>query len=198
MNQFEEVIRKRRSIYDLGNKPVLTEQEVTKIVEECLWNAPSAFNSQSPRVILLFGKSYQDFWHMVLETLRQIVPPAKFKPTEEKIASFAKGLGTILYFEDDAVVQDLQNKFPTYADKFPKWSEQANAILQYMIWTALAEKNVGATIQHYNPLIDEQVRTAYAVPPTWRLIAQMPFGSIDAAAGEKTHVPLDQRLKIYR
>lgn len=99
---------------------------------------------------------------------------------------------------DDHVTADLQAKFPLYADNFPVWAEQANGILQYMVWTSLAENNVGASLQHYNPLIDEKVREEWRLPQSWRLRAQMPFGSIEASVGKKTYLPMDMRLKVFK
>ena len=97
-----------------------------------------------------------------------------------------------------AVVEDLQSRFPLYRDNFPRWSEQASGMLQYVVWTSLAEQNIGASLQHYNPLIDEKVREEWRLPQSWRLRAQMPFGSIEASAGEKTYLPMDMRLKVFK
>ncbi|WP_235899137.1 hypothetical protein [Suipraeoptans intestinalis] len=35
---------------------------------------------------------------------------------------------------------------------------------------------IGASLQHYNPVIDDMVRERYKLPKTYRLVAQMPFG----------------------
>ena len=198
MSCFQEAIQKRRSIYTLGTQVNLSHNEISKVIECCLFNAPSAFNSQSARLVLLFGESYQKFWKMVLNTLKKLVPPENFGPTEKKILSFSKGIGTILFFEEEKTIQKLQKDYPTYAEQFPKWSEQGSAILQYMIWTALAEKGIGASLQHYNPLIDSKTRQLFQLPDSWQLIAQMPFGSIEAPAGVKTHLPLEKRVHLFK
>lgn len=49
-----------------------------------------------------------------------------------------------------------------------------------MVWTALANSDIGANLQHYNPLIDDAVRQAFNIPNNWELVAQMPFGGIGA------------------
>ncbi len=59
-------------------------------------------------------------------------------------------------------------------------------------------KGFGATLQHYNPLIDEEVRKEWGVPENWKLIAQMPFGKPVVPAGEKEYQPLENRVKIYK
>ena len=117
--------------------------------------------------------------------------------TIEKIKTFSVGLGTVLFFEDASTVESLQKKFPLYAENFPKWSLESNGMLQYMIWLALSEKNIGASLQHYNPLIDDEVKLAFDLPGHWQLLAQMPFGSIERPADEKSFLPMDERLKIF-
>ena len=97
-----------------------------------------------------------------------------------------------------AVVEDLQSRFPLYRDNFPRWSEQASGMLQYVVWTALAEQNIGASLQHYNPLVDEAVAKEWKIPDSWKLIAEMPFGSIEVPAGEKSFLPIDERVKIFK
>lgn len=195
---FAELTGIRRTIYNLGNDPVLPEQDITKLIEKCVWETPSSFNSQSARVIILYGESYQKFWALVEDTLRAIVPADKFEPTHEKVQSFRAGLGTILFFYDEEVIRGLQEKFPLYKERFEKWAEHENAMAQYMVWAMLAEHKIGASLQHYNPVIDEGVRKMFDVPPSWRLIAQMPFGSIAAAADAKDHEPLEKRVKIFK
>ncbi len=194
MNTFLEDIKKRRSIYALSDKSPLSNAQLKELLDEAVANAPSAFNSQSSRVVLLTGESHKKLWKIVEDTLRAIVPAENFKPTEEKIASFAAGYGSILYLEDQSVVEGLQEQFPGYADNFPVWSQQASGILQFIVWTALAQEGLGATVQHYNPLIDEKVAEVFELPSNWKLIAQMPFGVGTAPAGDKAIAPLDARV----
>lgn len=194
----EQAIEKRRSIYHIGDKPELSDQEIVEIVEQSVKYCPTAFNSQSARVAVLFGNNHHRFWEFVRETLRKVVPEDKFAPTEAKIDSFDAGHGTILFFEDETVVQKLQQDFPLYKENFPRWSEQSNGMLQYIIWTALAEHNIGASLQHYNPLINELVAKEWNIPGGWKLIAEMPFGNIEAPAGEKAMIPVAERVKIFK
>ena len=115
----------------------------------------------------------------------QIVPADAFAATEGKINSFAAGTGTVLFYEDQDVVKGLQEQFPLYADNFPVWSEQSSGIAQYAVWVALSEAGIGASLQHYNPLPDAAVAARWGVPASWKLRAQMPFGSNEAGFGEK-------------
>ncbi len=65
------------------------------------------------------------------------------------------------------------------------------------MWTALSEINVGASLQHYNPIVDEEVAQTYDIPANWKLRAQLVFGSIEAPAGEKTFMDDAARFKSF-
>ena len=96
------------------------------------------------------------------------------------------------------VVKGLQEQFALYADNFPIWAEQSNGMAQFAVWTALADAGVGASLQHYNPLVDEVVRKHWGVHGNWQLRAQMPFGSNEAPFPEKTFIDDDIRFKTVR
>lgn len=193
-----EAVVKRRSIYQLGKDEIVSSQKIIEMINTAVKYAPTAFNSQSARVVVLFGENYKKFWQMVMAKLREIVPTEKFAATEDKINSFMQGYGTVLFFEDEAVIEALQKKFPLYQDNFPKWSLQSGGMLQFIIWTMLEKAGLGASLQHYNPLIDADAAKMFDIPATWKLLAQMPFGSIAAPADEKTFLPLEERIKVFK
>ena len=193
---FNETITKRRSCYHLGKLSAEKQKQVPQILEKCILNAPTAFNSQGARVILLENENHKKLWNIVLETLRERVPEANFAPVQEKINTFAAASCTVLYLEDILVTENLQNQFPTYATNFPTWAQQANGMLQFSVWCALAEAGIGANLQHYNPIIDSEVHRAFNIPATWRLVAQMPVGEILSAPQDKTYEPIEKRLKV--
>ncbi|MDR1538215.1 MAG: nitroreductase family protein [Clostridiales bacterium] len=196
MNSFLEAIENRRTIYDLSSTCAIPDDHIERILEIAIKHSPSAFNSQSSRITLLKGREHKKLWSIVLETLEKIAAPQAFEGTKKKIGSFSDSYATVLYFEDQETVETLQKNFPSYAANFPIWSNQASGILQFVIWTALAQEGLGASLQHYNPLIDEKVKETWSIPQNWKLIAQMPFGDPAGVAGEKTFLPIDERLKV--
>ncbi|MDO5055971.1 MAG: nitroreductase family protein [Lautropia sp.] len=187
----------RRSIYALTKNLPVPAAEVVSVVEHAVKHTPSSFNSQSTRLIVLLGAEHEKLWQLTEKALAAIVPADKFQPTKDKLASFAAGAGTVLFFEDQNVVKGLQEQFAAYADNFPIWSEHTSAMHQYAIWTALASLGVGASLQHYNPVIDQAVADTWNVPANWKLRAQLVFGGIGAPAGEKQFAPVADRLKVY-
>ncbi len=196
-SNFNQAVENRRSIYAIGKESPISDQEIQAIVEHAVKYVPASFNSQSARVVILLKEQHDKLWELTKETLRKIVPAESFAATEEKINSFKNGYGTVLFFEDQAVVEGLQNSFALYKDNFPIWSLQSSGMLQFTIWTALEEAGLGASLQHYNPLIDDQVKAEWGIPESWKLWAQMPFGKVLAPAGEKEFLPLEARVKVF-
>ena len=190
-------IKQRRTIYAVGKSVALTPEQIESVIKEAVNHSPSAFNSQTSRIVTLFGDSHLQFWNIVRETLRKIVPDAAFEGTNAKINSFAAGYGTVLFYEDQDVVKSLQEQFALYADNFPVWSEHSSAIAQFAVWTALSEQNIGASLQHYNPIVDAEIAEIFDIPANWKLRAQLVFGSIEAPAGEKTFMAEADRFKTF-
>lgn len=197
-DQFLSLAKQRRSIYDLGRSIEVPENELISTIKTAVKQAPSAFNSQSSRVVILLGQEHNRFWELTREQLKKIVPNEKFQGTADKLDSFAAAAGSVLFFEDQEVVKKLQEQFASYSDHFPVWSEHSTGIAQYAVWLALTEKGIGANLQHYNPLIDDEVRAAWNVPAAWKLSAQMNFGAIRSPAGEKTYLEDDKRFIIAK
>ena len=194
---FLDHIKQRRTIYAVGKNVALTPEQIESVIKEAVNHSPSAFNSQTSRIVTLFGESHLQFWNVVRETLRKIVPEAAFEGTNTKINSFAAGYGTVLFYEDQDVVKSLQEQFALYADNFPVWSEHSSAIAQFAVWTALSEQNIGASLQHYNPIVDAEIAEIFDIPANWKLRAQLVFGSIEASAGEKTFMAEADRFKTF-
>ena len=195
---FIEQIKQRRSIYAIGKNVSQKPEQLDAVIQEAIKQSPSSFNSQSSRAVTLYGESHTKFWEIVRETLRKMVSEENFESTSQKIDSFSAGYGTVLFYEDQDVIKDLQDQFPLYADNFPVWSEHSSAIAQFATWTALAEINIGASLQHYNPIVDEEVAQTFDIPANWKLRAQLVLGSIEAPAGEKTFMNDSERFKSFR
>ena len=197
MSTFVSAISARRSQYALIDAAALSDSEIVDLIRSVAGEVPSAFNSQPQRAVVLFGEDHHRLWAIVHDALRAVVKDdTAFAATEQKIDGFDAAHGTILYFDDTTVTTNLQERFPSYAANFPVWAQQANGMLQFAVWSALAEAGIGANVQHYNPLIDDAVRDAFGIPADWKLIAQMPFGEVTAPAGEREHMPLDEQIQV--
>lgn len=197
-NHFIDAVQKRRSIYQIGSESPIDDNRIIEIIGQMVKHTPSSFNCQSARAVVLFGEHHKKLWDIVFKTLLPVLDAEKKSQTEQKIQGFAAGHGTVLYFEDFEAIQPLMVQFPLYQDKFPVWSQNANGMLQFAVWTALEENGLGASLQHYNPLIDDAVHAEWKLPSGWQLTGQMPFGAPAGKPGEKSFEPLEKRMLVFR
>ena len=195
----KEALKHRRSYYAIGNQTTLPDDAIEEILDFAAFPIPSAFNSQSTRMVLLLKEHHQKLWDIVKNTLKSSISATAYTTTEAKInKSFAAGYGTVLFFEDRNIIANLQKAFPLYHEKFPLWSQQTSAMHQLGVWTMLEDAGFGASLQHYNPLIDEQVIATWKLPETWELVAQMPFGLPLEPPGKKEFKPLCDRVRVFK
>ncbi len=195
---FLTAVADRRTFYGISKEAVVSEERIKEIVEHAVKYTPSAFNSQSARVVVLLGAQHDRLWDITMEALRKVVPAEYFGDTENKINSFKNGYGTVLFFEDNSIVEALQQQFALYKDNFPVWSQQSSGMHQYVVWTALEMEGLGASLQHYSELIDADVKKEWNIPDNWKFIAQMPFGKPTADPGAKEYQPLEARVKVFK
>lgn len=203
LNQSEKSLTKsmqeRRSVYALSPKSPVPDERIVSLVQHAVTYVPSAFNSQTQRVLVLLGDRHKTFWNDVtLSALKKVVPAGSFADTQEKITSFANAYGTVLFFHHQPTTDSMMEQFALYRDNFPLWAQQANGMLQYAVWMLLENEGFGASLQHYNPLVDQGVYDTFDVDRSWKLLAQMPFGVPTAWPGAKEFMPVEQRMRVLR
>ena len=72
-NHFQALIENRRTIYAIGKNVKQSTDELVEIIENAIVHAPSAFNSQTSRAVLLFGSEHTAFWNMVFDKLKEFL-----------------------------------------------------------------------------------------------------------------------------
>lgn len=184
-------LRLRRSIYNINSELPVTEDEVVALIEEITELVPDSFNMKSARVAVVLGAKHRQLWQLIYDAFEG-------KVAKEKIGGFRAGAGTVLYFYDKKTVEALQAKVPAYAHNFPIWSQQANGMLQFSIWSALRELGIGASLQHYNPVIDASVKKFLGLPDDYVLVAQMPFGGIVQDREAKAKEDISLRVSVHK
>ncbi|KAL2007691.1 hypothetical protein VTN00DRAFT_7673 [Thermoascus crustaceus] len=198
-----ELAKARRTYYKLSNKSPVPDSKIEELVNSAILHVPSSFNTQSTRLVVLLHKEHERLWDIIIDAFGGLVktgaiPEEMWKnQTLPKLQGLKAGVGTILFYEDPAHIAPLSEKFALYKDHFGPWAEHSNAMHQYYLWTGLESLGFGATLQHYNPIIDAPVASAYNVPSDWRLIAQLVFGAPAGQPGEKQYKPVEERVKIY-
>ena len=196
---FIEAISHRRSNYHLENISPVATTHILETIDRILAVVPSPFNVQSARIVVLFDEQHIALWDIVERELESRIPKDIFAKTHQKLhRSFRSGFGTILIYEDEATLDKLRIDAPDYAENVNRWSEQSSGMLQFALWTALEDMGFGASLQHYNPLIDKAVSERWLIDKSWRLIAQMPFGlPKDTPAPHIQKLPIHQRRLVF-
>ena len=166
-----ESLKARRTYYAIDRALPVPIDRVIDMTRELTELVPDAFNMKSSRVVVVHGEKQDELWNRIYDVFQG-------KVARDKIDGFRAGSGTILYFYDAAVVEAFQKQFPRYADNFPVWASQSSGMLQLSIWSGLRELNIGASLQHYNPVIDGAVKELLHLPEEYVLVAEMPFGGI--------------------
>lgn len=211
-----DIARKRRSIYHLKNKISVSDDKLITMIEDSIRLAPTPFNNQSVRAVILLGKYHARFWELLNHAARNIFSIQNYKQNHQgKIISFSRGYGTILFFTDTSVVNSFAKDISMFKRRsFVNWSEQAQGSAQFLVWVALAEKNIGASIHHYDAALNNSINTRhlkindhvlqrnikkrFKLPDSWDLRTEMVFGGIGAPARNKSMIPNSKRFKVFK
>lgn len=199
---FTEATQKRRSIRALEPKTTVPDSTIVKLAEAAILTVPSAFDSQSARLTIVFGDDHKNLWSIAADALLAEIGEERWNGgTKDRIANYANAYGTIMFWDDQSCAAAMkEHALDIYKDKTDEWVHQSNGMHQYYLWTALEALGLGVNLQHYNPLIDAEVQKTWGVPSDWKLRAQMVFGvpKEGSAPGEKRQkLPLEQRLQVF-
>lgn len=91
----------RRSIYQLGKSSPVPDSKVEELINISITNVPSAFNTQSTRLVLLLHQEHERLWDLVADTMANLVktgaiPEAMWKDhTLPKLKQFQNAVGTV-------------------------------------------------------------------------------------------------------
>ena len=195
--ELKEAIIKRRSIRKLKKSNNVNRKVIEEILRKSMY-VPSAFNMQSYRIVVVDGSNHDDLWNIVEEMLIEKMGKEKYieKGTVNKIAGFKGGNGTLLVFEDERVLEEKREKFKSYRELVSSWSHQGSGIIQYAIWLQLVEAGLSASLQHYNPMIDERIKERFKIDDKWSLISQIPYGEGNEEVEPREFVPFENIVRF--
>lgn len=188
MTQFTDLVKKRRTAYAIGNNTELTNKEIADRIREIAKEIPSANNSQTTRLVIVFGDHNVKLWDHVLDVQKDVMQGAMWDMMSGVMEGAKGGIGTVLFFEDRETVASTLGE----GDRAEAYKQNNNANTQYATWLGLTELGLGGSLQHMNvgfeQGFDKSVKEMFNLPASYEMIAQMPFGSIEAPAGEKDYI----------
>ena len=190
-----DVIEKRRSNYDLGNNLEISKKDLINLLRKIIYYAPSPFNVQSSKIVLLNKKSHHLLWTTVVEEfLKKNNNGDLLDSDKARIKREDKAYGTILFYKDERVIEEFKEKLDAYEQKsLDSWCIEESAMLQMNIWNELRLRNIGAHIVHFDN-IDEEVSVAFDIDKKYKLVAMMVFGNINQEAAVKPKKDIDKRF----
>ncbi|WVO14818.1 hypothetical protein L204_102457 [Cryptococcus depauperatus] len=204
---FFEAVVARRSYYSLHKESTLSQEQLKELIQKAVKYTPTSFNGQQSRAVLVAGKKHDELWDKVKESHLKTLGGDR---DQEELWSkkfdkqFKAGYGTILFFEDQEIVNGSAAKMPALAQSLSVWSHNSAGMLQYIVWTALEAEGHGASLQHYaqyTPGVQAEITKLVDVPPTWSVTALLPFGVPAGPPGsatfEKTFEPIEKRTKFF-
>jgi predicted oxidoreductase (fatty acid repression mutant protein) len=141
-------ISTRRSIYTLTNSSPIPSAAIRDTVHQALLHAPSSFNVQSARAVILLGSAHRRLWDLGAACLQAAVPPAAYEALVPRVRGFRAAHGTVLFFEDQAALDALRQKQAAIAAMVSDWSLHSSGMHQFIVWTALELQGLGAYSNH--------------------------------------------------
>lgn len=196
MSSFLDLVEKRRTVYALGTDSEYSKEDIENRIREVVKQVPTAFNSQTTRVVVLFDEANDKFWDHIYDVQKNVLEGEMWDMMSGVMTGAKKGIGTVLFFEDKEAVEVM----PAQGARQEAYKQNNNANAQYAVWLALAEMDLGASLQHFNvgyeQGFDKGTKEMFNLPESYEMLAQMPFGSVEQEIGEKEHIDTDVQVKV--
>lgn len=109
----KEALKHRRSYYALDSQSPISDEQIEEIIRFAVAHTPSAFNSQSTRLVLLLGEHHRKLWKLVKETLKKSYRRLLMKQPKRKSTNLF-WLATELYFS-----MKIKQLWKVYKKLFP-------------------------------------------------------------------------------
>ena len=92
---FFSAVEARRTIYPLKNESPISDERIKEIVTMAIKHAPSAFNSQTGRVVVVLKKEHVRLWEAIMEVYKAMLPEDKYNGAKERFDMFKAAYGTV-------------------------------------------------------------------------------------------------------
>lgn len=191
-------ITNRRTHFAIDKKSTVDDATLIQDIESIVKHSPSPFNTQHQSVYVVLGEYHDKVWDIVIDTIKSSTKPERYETLKAKIEGFKAGYGTILFFDNVLHIEDLQQRFPKVKDRFEMWMYQAQGMTQINVWNLISSYGMVASLQHYNPKIDEAIKALFNIPSFMTLQAQMPFGTQKGPLKPKDYRPIEDRFKVFK
>ena len=173
MNDFYEIIKRRRSIRKFKPDPI-PEEVIEKIIEAGMW-APSAMNTQPWEFYVFTGKSRDQIVSILNKSMQGITPRLKelFKEKIQKITSgFFKNMGGA-----PVVILVLSDRLPVI--QYQEGAIQSCAAAVQNLLLAVHVEGLGACWMTGPLWVEDEILAYLGREGNSRLVAAIPIGYPD-------------------
>ena len=108
---FLEAVKSRRTFYQLTNESTIPESRLREIVHHTITHVPSAFNSQTTRMVVLLKNEHAKLWTIIKEVYQAQLPKEKYKQAEARFNMFQAAYGTVIHAEQKTVTRLTEQRF---------------------------------------------------------------------------------------
>ena len=191
----------RLSCYTLTKESPIPDSRIHEIVSFAIKHAPSSFNVQSARAVILTNGEHDRLWEIAEQTAKSTRSEKEYEMLKKMIGGFAAAYGSILWFEDKNALDGLAAKNPLFGHLVPQWGDHSSGMHQFLVWTALELEGLGCNLQHFNfmPEFSDEVLKQWDLPKSWRLKSQLVLGKPEdglVRRRERMYAPVEERVKL--
>jgi uncharacterized protein len=110
---FFAAVETRLSCYALTNASPISDSHIHEIINTTVKHAPSTFNVQSARAVVLLKSEHGKLWDMADACLKQAVPEQAYNSLKGRVKGFREAYGTVMWFEDQDALGKLGQSSPS-------------------------------------------------------------------------------------
>jgi uncharacterized protein len=111
--EFLTAVQSRLSCYTLTNTSPIPDTRIHEIINSTIKHAPSTFNVQSARAIILLKSEHEKLWDMADACLKKAVPEQAYNSLKGRVKGFRDAYGTVMWFEDQEALEKLGQSSPS-------------------------------------------------------------------------------------
>lgn len=95
VDELFEAAKLRCSVYTLTNKSTISDERIKEIVESAVKHAPSSFNVQSARAVILLKKEHEKLWDVGDAMIKRSMPDQAYQMLAPRVAGFRAAYGSV-------------------------------------------------------------------------------------------------------
>lgn len=89
---FYTAIKERRSYYGINKEVQVSDEKIKEIVEFAVKHTPSAFNSQTTRLVVLTGAAHDKLWDITTQELKKQLGKGTLQAPNKKWIPLKRGM----------------------------------------------------------------------------------------------------------